>query len=151
MVVHLPSALDILRDPSVSSTPPLIIQTDGSGLWGCGAVYNPHWLQLRWTEEWVHEDIVAKELVPVVLTTAVWGPLPARQQVLLQCDNLSLVTSINKGTAKSPLVMHLLHCLWFFTAYYDITLDASHILGAANIELPPNFPGTIFLSFTLHA
>jgi len=126
------NGVSILRDPSVSSTPPLIIQTDASGLWGCGAVYNHHWLQLRWTKEWENEDTMAKELVPVVLMTAVWGPLLARQQVLLQCDNLSLVTSINKGTAKPPLVMHLLRCLWFFTAYYDITLNASHILGAVN-------------------
>ena len=28
--------------------------------------------------------------------------------------------------------MQLLHCLWFFTAYFDITLMASHIPGACN-------------------
>jgi len=114
LVVHLSPALEqtsILRDPNVSSTPPLIIQTDASGLWGCGAVYNHHWLQLRWIEEWVHKDIMAKELVPVMLMTTVWGPLLARQQDLLHCDNLSLVTSINKVTAKPSLMMHLLHCL----------------------------------------
>jgi len=90
------------------------------------------WLQFRWTLEWVHEDIMAKEFVLVVLMTAVWGPLLARQQVLLQCNNLSLITSINKCTAKPSLVMDLLHCLWFFTVYYDITIDTSHILGAVN-------------------
>jgi len=108
------NGLSILRDTSVNFTPPIFIQIDVSRLWGCGAVYNHFWLQLRWTEKWAHEDIMAKELVPVVLMTAVWRPLLARLQVLLQCDNLSLVTSINKGTAKPPLVMHLLCCLWFF-------------------------------------
>ena len=70
-----------------------------------------------------------KELVSVVLMMAVWGPLLARQNVLLQCDNLSLVTSISKGTAKPLLVMHLLRSLWFFTAHYDTALTATHILG----------------------
>ena len=126
------NGLSILRDPAVSSTPALVVQTDASGSWGCGAVFNHRWLQLKWPEEWIDEDIMAKELVPVVLMVAVWGPLLYRQHVLLQCDNLGLVTSINKGSAKPKLVMHLLRCLWFFTAYYDIALTASHILGAVN-------------------
>ena len=75
---------------------------------------------------------MANELVPVALMMAVWGPLLARQNVLLQCDNLSLVTSINKGTVKPPLVMHLLRNLWFFTAHYDTALTATHILGVTN-------------------
>ena len=80
----------------------------------------------------MHQDIMAKELVPVVIMVAVWGPLLAKQSILLQCDNLSLVTSINKGTAKQTLVMHLLRSLWFFTAHYDIALTATHILGVTN-------------------
>jgi len=75
---------------------------------------------------------MAKELVPVVLMMAVWGPLLAKQSVLLECDNLSLVTSINKGAAKPPLVMHLLRSLWFFTAHYDTALTATHIPGVTN-------------------
>ena len=75
---------------------------------------------------------MAKELVPVVLSCAVWAPLLAKKNVLLQCDNLSLVTAINKGSAKAPIVMHLLRCLWFFCAYFNITLTASHIPGVAN-------------------
>jgi len=75
---------------------------------------------------------MAKELVPVILMMAVWSPLLFKQSVLLQCDNVSLVTSINKGTAKPPLVMYLLHSVWFFTAYYDTVLTATHILGVIN-------------------
>lgn len=127
------NGLSILRDPS--SPPPnaaVTIQTDASGSWGCGAVYNHRWLQQKWSEEWVDQDIMAKELVPVVLMVAVWGPQLAKQSVLLQCDNLSLVTSINKGASKQTLVMHLLRTLWFFTAYYDIALTATHIPGITN-------------------
>ena len=75
---------------------------------------------------------MAKKLVPVVLSCAIWGPFMAKQLVLLQCDNLSLVTAINKGSAKPSIVMHLLRCLWFFCGYFDIILTASHIAGTAN-------------------
>jgi len=78
---------------------------------------------------------MAKELVPVVLMMAMWGPLVSKQSVLLECDNLSLVSSINKATAKPPLVMHLLHSLWFFTAHYYTALTATHILGVTNTEV----------------
>jgi len=62
----------------------------------------------------------------------VWGPLLAKHHITLQCDNLSLVNSINKGTARQALMMHVLHSLWLFTAYYDIALTATHILGITN-------------------
>ena len=29
--------------------------------------------------------------------------------------------------------MHLLHCLWFFVAYFDIVISAAHLPGRANI------------------
>ena len=64
-----------------------------------------------------------------------WGPLLAKQTVLLQCDNLTLVTAINKGSAKATIVMHLLWCLWFFNACNDVALTASHIPGAAQKTL----------------
>ena len=126
------NGLSILRDPTMVPSTPIAIQTDASGSWGCSTVYNHRWFQLRWSDEWMHQDIMAKELVPVVIMVAVWGPLLAKQSILLQCDNLSLVTSINKGTAKQTLVMHLLCSLWFFTAHYDIVLTATHILGVTN-------------------
>ena len=126
------NGLSILRDPSTAPPTQITIQTEASGSWGCGAVHGCLWLQLRWSGEWECQDIMAKWLVPAVLRMAVWGPLLARQNVLLQCDNLSLVTSINKGTAKPPLVMHLLCSLWFFTAHYDTALTATHILGVTN-------------------
>ena len=124
--------LSILRGLSIAPPTQITIQTDASGSWGCGAVHGHLWLQLRWSGEWACQVIMAKEFVPAVLRMAVWDPLLARQNVLLQCDNLSLVTSINKGTAKLFLVMHLLCSLWFFTVHYDTALTATHILGVTN-------------------
>ena len=51
---------------------------------------------------------MAKELAPIVIGCAVWGPYLKKQHVLFQCDNDSLVTCISRGYSKDPSVMHLL-------------------------------------------
>ena len=122
----------VFYNPQSASIHQITVQTDALGSWGCGAVCNHHWLQWQWPDVWASKDIMTKELVPVVLSCAVWAPLLAKKIVLFQCDNLSLVTAINKESAKAPIVMHLLRCLWFFCAYFNITLTASHIPGVAN-------------------
>ena len=75
---------------------------------------------------------MAKELVPIIISCAIWGQNLAKKRVEFQCDNHSLVIAINKGTTKDTLVMHLLRCLWFFTALFDIDITATHIAGTEN-------------------
>ena len=109
------------------------IQTDASGSWGCGAYFNGKWLQLQWSADWLSSSIMAKEMAPILLSCAVWGPDLSRKSVCFQCDNSSVVAAVNKGSAKEPTVMHLLRSLWFFVAYYNIYLIATHIPGVANL------------------
>jgi len=52
--------------------------------------------------------IMAKELVPIVLSCVVWGPLLSGSNVQFKCDNSGVVDSISKGSSKKPLIMHLL-------------------------------------------
>ena len=75
---------------------------------------------------------MAKELVPIILSCAVWGPYLTRRHVVFQCDNYSLVVAINKSASKDPLVMHLLRCLWLFVALHDMDIVAEHIARATN-------------------
>ena len=51
---------------------------------------------------------------------AVWGRKLAQKVALFHCDNTGVVAAVKKGSAREPLVMHLLCSLWFFVAYYDI-------------------------------
>ena len=48
---------------------------------------------------------MAKELVPIILSTAVWGPLLQRSQVCYHCDNSSVVAAISKDLAHDAVVM----------------------------------------------
>lgn len=128
--IHCWNGLSMLRNVQLPYA--FTIYTDASGSWGCGAFMVGQWLQWKWSSKWAFQGIMAKELVPIVLSCIVWGPQLSKQSVLILCDNLSLVNAVNKGTSKDPLVMHLLRCLWFFTAYFDVALTANHIPGASN-------------------
>ena len=75
---------------------------------------------------------MAKELVPIVLSCAVWGPLLNRKTVLFQCDNTGVVAAVQKGSAKEATVSYLLRVLWFFTAVFSINLRIEHISGRSN-------------------
>ena len=108
------------------------IETDASGSWGCGALFNNLWFQLEWSTDWKPMDIMAKELVPIVSSCAIWAPLLPRKILEFKCDNQGLVNAINKGSSKEPVVMHLLRSLWFFSAFFEITIRADHIPGVLN-------------------
>ena len=70
---------------------------------------------------------MAKELVPTIISSAAWGRSWAKKRIEVKCDNQSLVIAINKGTARDSFIMHLLCCLWFFTALFDIDITATGI------------------------
>ena len=55
------------------------------------------------------------------------GALLSGSNVQFKCDNTGVVESINKGSSKEQMVMHLLRCLLFFSAYFSITITACHI------------------------
>ena len=75
---------------------------------------------------------MAIELVPIIFSCAVWGHLLMKTHLEFQCNNLSLVEGVNKGHSKHLMVMHLLRCLWFFQALFNISIHLSHIPGAQN-------------------
>ena len=72
---------------------------------------------------------MAKELIPILFSCVVWSPVLSWKQIEFKCDNHALVEAINKGSFKDSMVMHLLRSLWFFTAYFDISIWATHLPG----------------------
>ena len=40
-------------------------------------IFGTQWMQLALSKEWSQLDIMVKELLPIVLACAVWGPLLA--------------------------------------------------------------------------
>ena len=85
---------------------------------------------------------MAKEMMPIMLSCVVWGPQFAKQSVYIQCDNSNVVAAIKKGSARNSMVMHLLRCLWFFVAHYDIHLIPEH--------KPYNSKSFVKMSYSMH-
>ena len=77
-------------------------------------------------------SIMAKEMVPILLSCAVWSRMLSKRNIEFKCDNRSAVEAIRKGSSKDIMAMHLLRCLWFLTAIFDIQITVSHIPGVLN-------------------
>ena len=121
------------------------IQMDASGSWGCGAYFSGSWLQLHWSAEWSPIDIMAKELVPIVLSCAVWNRTLSRHSIEFRCDSLGVVEAVKKGSSKDSVTMHLLRCLWFQTYMNNVIQSHSHKLlgGLVHLPNPPQSPDCV--------
>ena len=101
--------------------------SDASGGWGCGAWHGRHWFQLRWDERSAGLQIMIKELLPVVLACAVWGPLWAHTRVVCLCDNQAVVACLHSCTTRDSHCMHMLRTLAFVEARHAFSLCPQYI------------------------
>ena len=92
--------------------PDVLLRSDASRGWGCGAFWLTLWFQVPWRDLPLPEgSIAAKELLPIVLAALVWGSAWQGSSVLCVCDNAAVVDVINHHSARDPLLCHLLRCL----------------------------------------
>lgn len=117
------------------SLPDIVITSDASGSWGCGAVWDHHWFQWQWDSAWLPHQIAVKELVPIVLAVVVWDREWQYKSVLVRCDNMAVVQVIHVTalSSKDSTIMHLLRCLYYYVAPFNIHLRAEHIPGLHNV------------------
>ena len=108
--------------------------SDASGSWGCGALCSTlEWFQLGWPPlEVGKHDITVKEMIPVVISAAIWGHHWKGERVLFVSDNYSVVSVINTRSAKHQQLVHLSCCLFFFAAYHGFSFSTEHIAGQKN-------------------
>ncbi len=110
------------------------IHTDASGSWGCGAVaVGLGWFQFSWPPHWDKVDISTKELVPIAVAAAVWGPSWGGKHVRFHSDNAAVVACVQKRSAKSPPLVQLLRCISLYGAYYGFQISAEHVPGVVNV------------------
>ena len=116
--------------------PSVHIFSDASGSFGSGAISSEldSWFQIQWPSSWADIDISAKELVPIVISAGLWGPWLVRKHICFHADNEGVVKVLQKQHAKSPLLTHLLRCLYFYTSYFNFHYSAEHIAGVENVK-----------------
>ena len=118
----------------------ITIQTGASGALGCGAVFENFGFNGNgpqngnYSAEWQPFGTIAKELMPIICSCVVWDSQLARKSILIQCDNLSLVMAINKGSCRDKLVMQLSGILTILVAHFDMHITSTHISGTLNLS-----------------
>ena len=117
-----------------SRSPEFIMLSDASGSWGCGALWDVNWFQLPWSETpcYKNENIATKELLPIGIASAIWGPQWSGKTVMCKCDNQAVVAILASRTCRDNQLMHLLRCLFFFESHFNFSFMASHIPGVDN-------------------
>jgi hypothetical protein len=118
---------------TVCATPSAIVTSDASGSWGCGAYAGAEWFMLKWAGPILESHITVKELVPIVISAAIWGGAWQGKTVRFQCDNTAVVSIINHGSSNNKEAMHLARCLAFVAGKFDVHMEAVHIRGVNNI------------------
>ena len=118
--------------PSLPPGPTLF--SDASGLWGCGAYCQPslEWFQLQWPEPWLQVNIAVKEMLPIVMSTALWGRAWRGSLISIFSDNDAVVTCLNSKSAREPRLAHLLRCFFFLQAHLHFEYRAQHVAGRRN-------------------
>ena len=109
-----------------------VITSDASGGWGCGAYTDNKWFMLQWGVAVANSHITVKELIPIVIAAAIWGPEWRGQTVQARCGNSAVVAIVNSGSSKNAEAMHLARCLAFITAKFECDIVATHIRGIDN-------------------
>ena len=77
--------------------------------------------------------LIVKELLPIVLSCAIWGGYWRGKTVKCLCDNVAVVAIINSGRSKDDRAMHLMRCLTFFLAHHSTNIFAEHLPGKDNV------------------
>ena len=91
-----------------------------------------HWFQLAWPSSWDSVDIPIKELVPIVVSAALWGRVWSGSRVCFHTDNMSVVAILQSQSARNPLAHHLVRCLYFYAVLFDFKYEVEHVPGESN-------------------
>ena len=87
------NGLSMMESLHHRQAPSSVWHTDASGAWGCGAYWGGRgrWIQAQWNAEWQPKNITLKEMIPVVLATAIWGKHCKHKHVLICIGNSEVV------------------------------------------------------------
>ena len=131
-----------------------VVTSNPSGFWGCGAYFEyggvVEWLQLALPPSWQNANIAAKELLPIVLSLALWGSHWSGSRVLFRTDNQAVMAALTSFSTCDPTMSHLLQCLFFFEAHFDVEHKVVHLPGWDNPAADAIFRNKVDQFFSVH-
>ena len=146
------NGLSILWSVGVCS-PSIIVISDASGSWGCGAFYSSFWFNMTWPSQAQEFSIAVKELFPVVIAAAIYGKYWSGQLVQFSVDNAAVVHVLKATYSRESHLMHLIRVLVFLASHFKFWFTASHIPGVTNTlaDALSRDNAALFLSQVPHA
>ena len=101
----------------------ITVYSDASGSWSCGALWNLHWFNFQWQDHLKEWSIIVKELFPVVVAAALYGPQWRGKIVQFVVDNLAVVQVLNSTYSSNNHLINasdtltsipgIIHNFWF--------------------------------------
>ena len=129
-------------------TADITLTSDASGSWGCGAFYDSRWFHFQWNSRLTHLPIATKEMIPIIISAAIFGGHWSGKIVHFHTDNMAVVHVVNALFCKDSHLMHLVRLLVFFASYHNFWFFASHIAGKNNIAADSLSRNNLSIFFT---
>ena len=126
------NGISILRNVQWLSSEKLELFTDASNL-GFAGVLQGKLFQGRWPLSWLDKHISVKELFPIVLALKILPSYLRDMQLLVLCDNESVVYVINKMTSSEVGLMSLIRKLTVSLMQLNTVIRAKHVPGKSNV------------------
>jgi hypothetical protein len=84
------------------------LTTDASGSWDWGAYFRRDWFNLSWVAcpAWPEAPIAVKELLPIVMSCALWGQQMRNLHIRCRCDNACSRGGNDQQTFRSTSGCH---------------------------------------------
>ena len=120
----------ILRQPWILS-PDIKFSSDASST-GFGGTYGSSWIQGTWPPSWEGLAIAVKEIYPIHVLIELFGHKVKNNRIIIYCDNIAIVTIVNKLGSRCPYIMAILRALVLNLLRHNITLLARFIPGKDN-------------------
>ena len=120
-----------LPTPRWALVPDFQVSSDASRAIGFGAILGSHWFTGTWNADQMPLSIAYKELFPVVILAALWGPQWVSRRVLFRSDNQAVVDVLRTGTSKDRNMMVLLRFLSLL-AHVTLSVTSAHVEDRSN-------------------
>ena len=99
---------------------------------GLGAVYKDMVYALPIPRGFGNYIIVHLEMLNIMVALKIWGQHWSNKLVQIKCDNLAVVSVLQEGKARDPLLAAFARNIWPLTSIFNIQLKVSHIFGKDN-------------------
>jgi hypothetical protein len=103
-------------------------------LHGCGGVSQNQFFHAKFPQFIVDQElhINALEFLTVVVAVKLWGCLWKGKKILIYCDNLATVISLNSGRSRDGFLQSCLREVAFLAACGEFVVRAVHLPGVEN-------------------